>query len=173
MDSRFFNNLEVSESRYMQCVVTPHFSTEKNLFRSSRPDVFLGKGVLKTCNKITGEHPCHSVISIKMLCNFIKIALRHNLQHIFGTPFPKNSPGWLLLSIKKDTEKRSYWQKLLIEKSRYCHNQLRKTFWQIRWPQIMQYSNEKLKISSKDLKLIKDENLHCIKLEVFHRVSLK
>ena len=27
-------------------------------FRSSRPKVFLGKGVLKICSKFTGEHPC-------------------------------------------------------------------------------------------------------------------
>ena len=35
-------------------------------FRNSRPKVFLGKGVLKTCSKFTGEHPCWSVISIKV-----------------------------------------------------------------------------------------------------------
>ena len=34
-------------------------------FKSSRPDVFLGKGVLKICSMFTGEHPCWSVISIK------------------------------------------------------------------------------------------------------------
>ena len=60
--------------------------------RSSPPEVFLGKGVLKICSKFTGEHPCRSVISIKLLCNFIKIALRHgcspvNLLHIFRTTF--------------------------------------------------------------------------------------
>ena len=38
----------------------------------------------------------------KLQSNFIEIALRHgcspvNLQHIFRTPFPKNSSGWLLL----------------------------------------------------------------------------
>ena len=70
--------------------------------RSSPPDVFLGKGALKICNKFTGEHPCRSVISIKLLCNFIEIALRHgcspvDLLHIFRTPFPRNSSGWLLL----------------------------------------------------------------------------
>ena len=39
-------------------------------FRSSRPEVFLRKGVLKICSKFTGEHSCRSVISIKLLCNF-------------------------------------------------------------------------------------------------------
>ena len=73
-------------------------------FRRSHPDVFLRKGFLKTCSKITREHPCRGVISIKLLCNFIEIALRHwcspvNLLHIFRTPFPKNTSGWLLLKI--------------------------------------------------------------------------
>ena len=64
--------------------------------------MFLEKGVLKICNKFTGEHPCRSAISIKLLCSFIEITLRHecspvNLLHIFGTPFTKNTSGWLLL----------------------------------------------------------------------------
>ena len=33
---------------------------------SSRPEVFLVKSVLKICSKYTGEHPCRSVISIKL-----------------------------------------------------------------------------------------------------------
>ena len=62
------------------------------IFRSSHPEVFLGKGVLKRCSKFTGENPCRSVISIKMLCNFIEMTLWHgcspiNLLHIFRTPF--------------------------------------------------------------------------------------
>ena len=36
-------------------------------FRSSPSEVFLGKGVLKICSKFTGEHPCRSAISIKLL----------------------------------------------------------------------------------------------------------
>ena len=36
-------------------------------FRNSRPELFLEKGVLKICNKFTGEHPCESAISIKLL----------------------------------------------------------------------------------------------------------
>ena len=46
-------------------------------FRSSHPEAFLGKGVLKICSKFTGEHPCRSVIWIKLLCIFIAITLRH------------------------------------------------------------------------------------------------
>ena len=62
-------------------------------YRSSHPEVFLVKGVLKICHKFKGEHPC----------NFIEIALRHgcspvNLRHIFRTPFSKNTSRWLLLT---------------------------------------------------------------------------
>ena len=60
------------------------------------------KRCLKICSKFTGEHPCRSTISIKLLCNFIEIALRHecypvNLLHIFRTLFLKNTSGELLL----------------------------------------------------------------------------
>ena len=73
--------------------------------RSSRPKVFLRKGVLKICSKFTEEHTCRSVISISVILqsNFIEITLRHgcspvNLLHIFRTPFLKNTSRWLLLS---------------------------------------------------------------------------
>ena len=66
--------------------------------RSSHPEVFLRKGVLKICSKLTGEHPRRSAISIKFQCKFIEIMLWHgrspvNLLHIFGTTFSKNSSG--------------------------------------------------------------------------------
>ena len=70
--------------------------------KSSPPEVVsLGKGVLKICSKFRGEHPCRSMISMKLLCNFIEIPLRHgcslvNLLHIFGTLFLKNTSGGLL-----------------------------------------------------------------------------
>ena len=70
-------------------------------YRSNHPEVFLGKGALKTCSKFAGEHPCQSSILIKLLCNVIEITLRHgcspvNLLHIFRTPFLKNTYKWLL-----------------------------------------------------------------------------
>ena len=65
--------------------------------------VFLGKGVLKTCSKFTGEHPHRSAILIKL--QFIEITLQHgcslaNLLHIFRTPFLKNTSCGLLLSFE-------------------------------------------------------------------------
>ena len=82
----------------------------RQIFRSSSPEVFLGKGVLKICSKFTGEHPCRSAISIKLQSNFIEIALRHgcspvNLLHIFRTPFHKNTSGWLLLDFTNLADK--------------------------------------------------------------------
>ena len=70
------------------------FESQSN--RSSHPEVFLEKGVLKICTKFTGEYPCRSVISIKLQSNFIEITLRHgcspvNLVHIFRTPFTNNT----------------------------------------------------------------------------------
>ena len=58
--------------------------------RSSRPEVFIGKDVLKICSKCTGEHLCRSAISVMLLCNFTEIELWHgcsavNLNHIFRT----------------------------------------------------------------------------------------
>ena len=72
------------------------------IFRYSLPEVFLVKGVVKIRSKFTGEYPCRSAVSIKLLCNFIQIALRHwcspvNLLHIFRTSFNKNTYGGLLM----------------------------------------------------------------------------
>ena len=65
--------------------------------RSSRPEVFLGKGVVKICLKFTGEHPCRCVISIKLLCYFRHGCSPVKLLHIFRTPFTRNTSGGLLL----------------------------------------------------------------------------
>ena len=81
------------------------------LFRSSHPEVFLEKGVPKIYIKFTGEHPCQSVISIKLQSRFIEITLPHecsplNLLHIFRTPFPRNTSEWLLLTISIVMQKK-------------------------------------------------------------------
>ena len=82
------------------------FSVDKVSFKLQRQPlrVFLRKSVLKIYSKFTGEHPCRSAISRKLLCNFIEIALRHgcspvNLLHIFRTAFPKNTSKGLLLKL--------------------------------------------------------------------------
>ena len=66
------------------------------MLRSSPPEVFLGKVVLKIYCKYGGEHSYWSVISIKL-----QIAFRHecsiNLLHILRTPFYENIYEGLLL----------------------------------------------------------------------------
>ena len=75
------------------------------VFRSSRPEVFLVKGVLKICSKFAGKHPSRSVILKKLHSNCIEVTLRHgrspvNLLHIFRTLFLKNISGRQLLHIE-------------------------------------------------------------------------
>ena len=41
---------------------------------SGPPEVFFGKGILKICSKVTGEHPCESVIY------FNKVALHFGMR---------------------------------------------------------------------------------------------
>ena len=68
------------------------------IFRSSPPEVFLGKVVLIICSKYTGKHPCRSVISIK-------------LQKKQNT---KNTSGGLLLHLRGlenyKQESQRYWK---------------------------------------------------------------
>ena len=87
------------------CIAT-EISTTK-VYPANKLQKQPSRGVLKkkwyseNMQQIYSEHPCRSVISIKMLCNFIGIPLWHgcspvNLLHIFRTPFPKNtSEGYL------------------------------------------------------------------------------
>ena len=89
------------------------------VFRNSKPEVFLRKGVLKIYSKFRGEHPCRSAISTKLQSNFTEIALWHgcspvNLLHIFRTPFPKNISEWLLLIISRVQICYSYTELLII-----------------------------------------------------------
>ena len=46
-------------------VIFEKLAFHNSVVRSSHPDVFLRKGVLKTCSKFTGEHPRGSAISVK------------------------------------------------------------------------------------------------------------
>ena len=80
-----------SDPRSNTTTISPNLPL-KGTHRSSRPEVFLGKDVLRIFSKFTGEHPCRSTISIKLQSSFIENTLRHgclsvNLVHIFRTPF--------------------------------------------------------------------------------------
>ena len=87
---------------YLSSIVCFFQITPTGYARGSHSEVSLGKDALKIWSKFTGEHPCRSVILIKLLYNFIEITLWHgcspvNLLQIFRTPFLKNTPSWLLL----------------------------------------------------------------------------
>ena len=70
----------VWENRDGMLVSTGNSLTSLTKIRSSHPEVFLVKGVLNICSKFTGEHTCQNVISIKLLCYFIEITLRHEFS---------------------------------------------------------------------------------------------
>ena len=70
-----------------------------SIIRSSPPEVFLGKDVLKICSKFTREHPCRSVIAKNCFATLSKSYFDMSvlLLHIFRTTFPKSTSGKLLL----------------------------------------------------------------------------
>ena len=75
--------IEMYNLGYSPSTIRNLYETNKTLYRSSRPEVFLKKGVLKICSKFTGEHPCRSVISIKFFFS-------DNMQQIYKRiPMPK------------------------------------------------------------------------------------
>ena len=55
--------------------------------RSSPPEVLLGKNVLKMCSKFTGEHPCRSVIPIKLRSNFATLLKSHFSASVLSCKF--------------------------------------------------------------------------------------
>ena len=86
------------------------------LRRSSLPEVLLRKGALKICRKFTGEHPCRSVTSIKLLCNLLK---SHVDTGVFRPPLPKKTYGWQLLLCFQGVEKRcigNKWVNMILSK---------------------------------------------------------
>ena len=74
-------------------------------YRSSRPDVFCKKGILRNFGKFTGKHKCQSLYLNKVAgqaCNFIKIetltqVFPVNFPKFLRTPFLREHLRWLLL----------------------------------------------------------------------------
>ena len=82
--------------RWEPLKMIPTRSKDKRLssVNHSAKEVFLRKGVLKICRKITGEYPCRSVNLIMWQNNFSEITFRYGcspvyLKHIFRAPFPR------------------------------------------------------------------------------------
>ena len=61
----FFSDKRVNSSKITLAEKSP-IAVDENK-QKYRPEVFLGKRVLKICSKFTGEHPCRSAISKKLL----------------------------------------------------------------------------------------------------------
>ena len=119
-------------------------------FRTSPPEVFLGKAFLKMCSRFTGEHPCRSAPLLKWLYwnhtltwvfpqhppqrifslleedHFFKIDLGTrlvfpvNLLHVYRIPFPKNTSGRLLLTFLLFTLSGTYKDEYQGNKMRYA-----------------------------------------------------
>ena len=70
------DGLERQSEEVNKIEVFPHYWWEL------KSGVFLGKGVLKTCSKFTGEHPCRSAISIKLQSNFIETRIFRELSSL-------------------------------------------------------------------------------------------
>ena len=74
----------------------------KASFRNSRPKVLPQEGAPERRSKLTGEHPCGSVIQTELLCNCIEITRPHerspaNPPHLPKTPHHKNTSAGMPL----------------------------------------------------------------------------
>ena len=79
-------------------------SSQNKIVQRQPPRGVTRKMCSEKMQQISRRTTMPSVISIKLLCNFIEIVLRHkcypvNLLHIFRTYFLKNTSGWLLLIV--------------------------------------------------------------------------
>ena len=101
--------IQVKKKKKSQSTCYIHNNYINVINRSSSPEVFLGKSVLKISSKFTGEHPMLK-FDLKLQSNFIEITIWHgrspvNLLHIFRAPFPKNISGRLLQICFKNASK--------------------------------------------------------------------
>ena len=96
----YFRSDPILTGLYRQIYVKYFLEMQVMYIRSSHPELFLGKGVLKICSKITEDRQCWYAVLIKLLCHFIEITLQHwcspvNSRHIFRTPFLMSTSRWL------------------------------------------------------------------------------
>ena len=76
--------------------------------RSSCPEVFCKKGVLRNFGKFTGKHLCLSLLLIKLQASGLQLYKEETLAQVFfcefceiSTPFFTEHLPWLLLKINK------------------------------------------------------------------------
>ena len=68
--------------------------------RSSHPEVFSRKGVLKKCSRFTGEHPCRSAISIKLLYTSVWVFSRKFAAYFQNTFLQEHL--WMAASVRRN-----------------------------------------------------------------------
>ena len=85
--------------------ISESISFIKNLKQLS-PEAFLQKRVLKLWSKFRGEHQLRRVISIKLLCNFIEITLRHTCK--FAAHFQNTLPKEHLWKVPSEKIRRNH-----------------------------------------------------------------
>ena len=83
-------------TRKLEIIVGNINFTAVLIFRSSRPELFLGKCVLKICIKFTGEHNTYWRSAISNLTSAWVFSC--NFAAYFQNNFPKSTSGRLLLS---------------------------------------------------------------------------
>ena len=90
----FMRNMSIISAFIMQDLnIFCPWKLIKNIYeinhRSSRPDAFCKKGILRNLAKFTEKHLCQSLFSIKLqACNFIK---KKTLAQVFSSEFFKIS----------------------------------------------------------------------------------
>ena len=93
-----------SNTTHLCCFPSQNITKNAETYQPPMRDLIIEHHLMKICSKFTGEHPCQSLISIKLLRSFIEITLRHecspvSLMCIFRTPFTKNTSGCLFLGL--------------------------------------------------------------------------
>ena len=80
-----------------------------SMFRSSRPEVFCKKGVLRNFAKFTGKHLCQSLFLIKLQASVLNFVKKETLSQVFSCKFYEISKNinfiehlwWLLLYVHR------------------------------------------------------------------------
>ena len=94
----------LTQMRHLKCIYSTRCGLQ-TIFRSSGPEVFCKKDVLRNFAKFLGKHLCQSLLFNKGTCNFIKKRLWHrcfsvNFAKIFKSFFLKEHLRCLLLKFK-------------------------------------------------------------------------
>ena len=95
-------------------------------YKSSLPGVFLRKDITKISSKFTGEHPCRSLISIKMICTstwvFCCISRAPFCNNISGELLPVLVLLLVIIKIRGWYSKRSSIENFVMNCSLFLHS---------------------------------------------------